>query len=230
LRAHRHPAGTIFEVGRIAGSPARVAVAVVGTGTAAAAVMAERAIDEFHPEVVLFVGVAGALKRSVRLGDIVVATKVYGYHGGKADRSRFRARPEAWEAPHHLEQLARHVARAGSWTSFIERGGQRSLPQVHFKPIAAGDVVLNSRSAALTRQLQRDYSDAAAIEMESAGAAKAGQLRRVPTMTVRGISDLADGAKHVADQAGWQLIAAANAAAFSIALLAALHQTAAEIA
>jgi hypothetical protein len=94
---------------------------------------------------------------------------------------------------------------------------------VHFKPIAAAEGVLNSREAPLARRLHRFYNDAAAIEMESAGVAHAGHLNRcLPVLTIRGISDRADGAKGDADQAGWQLTAAGHAAAFAVTLAAQL--------
>lgn len=90
---------------------------------------------------------------------------------------------------------------------------------MHFGPIASGDVLLNSRDTPLARQLDSTYNDALAVEMESAGSAKAAQLRDVPMLTVRGISDKADGDKHAADRAGWQEIAALNAAAFAASLI-----------
>jgi hypothetical protein len=57
--------------------------------------------------------------------------------------------------------------------------------------------------------------------MESAGFALTGHLNDdVPALTVRGISDRADGAKDVADEADWQAAAAGNAADFVRALAA----------
>jgi nucleoside phosphorylase len=230
VEARSHSAGTIFEIGHLASDTMPVAVAVIGTGTAGAAALAERAMDEFDPKVVLVVGIAGALKNFFNLADVVVATKVYGIHGGKDNDDGFRARPEAWAAPHQLEQVARYVARNGLWTPPTRRNGRRKPPRVHFKPIASGEVVLNSRQSPLAQQLDRNYNDAAAIEMESAGAAKAGQLRSRPTLTIRGISDKADGAKHAADKAGWQPIAAASAAAFAAALIQAVGRSPATLA
>src|SRR4051812_27577967 len=77
-----HPSGTVFEVGRLAGSRGLVALAVTGEGNTAAAILAERAITMFQPRALIFVGVAGALHNDLQLGDVVVATKVYAYHGG----------------------------------------------------------------------------------------------------------------------------------------------------
>jgi nucleoside phosphorylase len=168
----------------------------------------------FHPRALLFVGVAGALSDGVQLGDVVVATRVYAVHGGREDDTGFHTRPRAWDAPHELEQLARVVSRSQWWAPTSTVPGV----EVHFKPIAAGEVVLNSRSSALADQLRWSYNDAAAIEMEGAGVAQAGHLSGMPVLTIRGISYRADGTKHATDGAGWQTVAVANAAAFAVAL------------
>jgi hypothetical protein len=163
----------------------------------------------------------------VKLGDVVVATRVYAYHGGKEDDDGFASRPRVWEAGHGLLQLARHLNQTGEWVRWLPERDRDGPPRLHFKPIAAGEVVLNSRASALAVQLRRTYSDAAAIEMESAGAASAGHLGLLPVLTVRGISDLADGNKYAADASGSQPAAAANAAAFAVALIHQLGSVAA---
>jgi hypothetical protein len=52
----------------------------------------------------LFVGIAGSLVDSVQLGDVVVATRVGAYHGGKQVAEGFMARPVTWPAAWPLEQ------------------------------------------------------------------------------------------------------------------------------
>jgi nucleoside phosphorylase len=231
MRAHlmdmevRSHAGTIFEVGHLDSDTMPVALAEIGTGTAGAAALAERAMEEFDPLALLFLGIAGALEPFLNLADVVFATKLYGIHGGKDEDDGFHARPEAWAPPHGIEQIARFVVRNGLWTPPARPNGRRKPPRVHFKPIASGDVVLNSRQTPLKQQLDGNYNDAVAIEMESAGAAKAGQLRSRPIFTIRGISDKADGAKHAADKAACQPIAAANAAAFAAAVIQTVSQS-----
>ena len=126
LRVRRHTAGTRFEVGRIGQSDCRVALGLVGKGNHPAAVLAERAMAEFSPAAVLFVGVAGGLWPNIRLGDVVVASKIYAYHGGTSEDDGLKARPKAWEIPHEADQIAQHVARSAAWRRGLPGG--RSTP------------------------------------------------------------------------------------------------------
>ncbi|MEU4836259.1 5'-methylthioadenosine/S-adenosylhomocysteine nucleosidase [Streptosporangium sp. NPDC023615] len=220
-RLRRHPQGTRFEVGRLADGRCRVALAHVGKGNHSAAVLAERAIAEFKPAALLFVGVAGALHSHIALGDVVMATHVYAFHGGTSQDDGFLGRPRVWETSHIADQIARHINRSRAWGHDLPPG--RPLPEVHFGPIAAGEVVLNSRVSAHARWIREHYNDALAIEMEGAGVAQAGQLNRaLPVVVVRGISDRADGSKEVTDREAWQPRAVANAASFAAALAEAL--------
>ncbi|MFI0797176.1 purine phosphorylase [Micromonospora rubida] len=216
LAVRRHTAGTRFEVGRIGQSGPRVALGLVGKGNHPSAVLAERAINEFRPAALLFVGVAGGLRPSVALGDVVVASKIYAYHGGTSEDDGLKARPKAWEIPHEADQVAHHVARVGEWRRDLAAGAN---PRVHFGAIAAGEVVQDSAISAQARWIRQHYNDAVAIEMEAAGVAQAGHLNRaLPVVVVRGISDRADGSKAVTDGQTWQPRAARHAAAFATAL------------
>jgi adenosylhomocysteine nucleosidase len=223
LTLHRHRTGTRFEVGRFAGGAGRAALALTGKGTHPAAVLAERAIAEFAPVAVLFVGVAGALRPSLPLGDVVVATHVYAYHGGTSEDGGLRVRPRVWETAHAADQLARHVDRVGDWRHQLPPG---VAPGVRFGPIAAGEIVQNSAVSAEAEWIRTHYSDALAIEMEAAGVAQAGHLNQAPVVIVRGLSDRADGTKQATDAEHWQPRAARHAAAFATALAQALIQDA----
>ncbi|MFB4275938.1 purine phosphorylase [Nonomuraea sp. MTCD27] len=216
-RVHRHTAGTRFELGRLAGDGRRVALGLVGKGNHPAAVITERAIAEFSPSALLFVGVAGALWPGIGLGDVVVATHVYAYHGGTSEDDGLKARPRVWEIAHETDQIARHLYRTETWTRHLPAGA--AVPAVRFGPIAAGEVVQDSSISAHARWVRQTYNDALAIEMESAGVAQAAHHNRsLPMAVVRGISDRADGTKTATDGLSWQPRAAANAAAFAVAL------------
>ncbi len=215
LEPCQHTGGTLFEVGQLNGADCPVAIARTGQGNTASALIAERTIAMFRPKAVLFVGITGALSDDINLGDVVVATKVYAFHGGKDDRDGFLVRPQTWNAPHELEQLAGYIAQTMSW----ERAATRRAPAVHLKPIAAGEVILDSLAGSVIELIRRHYNDAVAVDMESGGAALAGHLNHsLPVLSIRGVSDHANGTKRSTDRSGWQYAAARNAALFAAAL------------
>ncbi len=229
LHRYPHRAGTVFEIGVLAEHPDKqVAIAVLGPGNHAAAALTERAITEFRPEVVMFAGIAGALRDWLCLGDVVVATKVYGYHGGTGVSQGFQTSPQAWALSHALEQAARHLDVSDAWRSALPP--QPGRPQVHFQPVVAGEVVLKSARSGLAQRLRDHYSDAVAIEMESAGVAHASHLNMSqPVITIRGISDFANEGKDLTDLGGAPALAAGNAAAFAVSLIAGLEDRASAV-
>jgi nucleoside phosphorylase len=223
-RTHQHEAGTRFEVGTLTTRPDRkIVLTCVGAGNLTAATITERIVTEFRPSVLMSVGVAGALRDWLELGDVVVATRVYAYEGGRTEGEEFLVRPRAWELAHHVEQTVRTLTRSFAWREPLPESGQGAAPVPHLNPIAAGEVVHNSLTSALAQRLRTAFNDAVAVDLESAGLAHAAHLNgSVPAVTVRAISDRADGAKAQAHRAGWHPVAARNAAAFAVALAAAL--------
>lgn len=215
-----HPQGTVYEWGTFTAPSGRweVAVAEIGAGNPGAAIEGERAIKEFHPRVVLFVGVAGGLK-DVQLGDVVVATKVYGYHSGKAGET-FAPRPDVPTSSYALVQRARAEARKSDWRGRLGVCPPDPAPRVFVKPIAAGEEVVASTGSDTSRRLKVLYSDALAVEMEGHGFLTAAQAnQQVLALIVRGISDLIE-EKSETDKQGWQETAARHASAFAFEILA----------
>jgi nucleoside phosphorylase len=236
LTEETHRAGTVYEVGFFQGQhPWSVAIVEAGKGNVNAALEALRAIDRYLPQVVFFMGVAGGLKDDVGLGDVVPATKVYGFEYGKAEKT-FKPRGEAHNAAYALEQRARAVARTPGWLKRVKHSAklQRKVadyrndkavlynPKAVVGPIAAGEKVVASTSSITHKTLAKHYSDALAVEMEGFGFLKAVHISNpVLAMVVRGISDTIDD-KAGTDKLGWQEIASANAAGFIFEILAQL--------
>jgi adenosylhomocysteine nucleosidase len=221
IAVQAHPMGTRFEVGRLEGAACRVALALAGKGNQAAAVLTERAAALFAPAAVIFVGVAAALQPHLRLGDVVVASHVYAYHGATSEDDGATARPRTWELAHRAHQIAAHVERDAGWARGLPEGSP--APRVHFGPVAAGEIALYATASDVRQWLREHYSDAVAVEMEAAGVAQAGHLNDgLPTIMIRGISDYGDKTKPATDAEGWQPRAVANAAAFAAALTTSL--------
>src|SRR2546421_10140016 len=226
-----HPAGTYFVRGHMKGVPWPAVLMITGPGNTGSSALGERAIQTFEPRALLVVGAAGSLKDDIKLGDVVVADWIHSYHGGKQDEAGFHARPRGGPAGHRLEQ----VAYAGMAVPWWEPLAPDVRPRVQVKPIASGEVLLNSPADSLAEQLdrgglrewlKRHFNDAAAIEMESAGAIRAAQLNDgLPFLAIRGISDRADGTKHDSADHELQPMAAAHAAAFAAAFLRKLAES-----
>jgi len=190
-----------------------------GPGNVPAAASLAQVAAKVDPDIVMFVGVAGGLK-DVKLGDVVVGTKVYSVHSGKAGE-RFQPRPVLECADLHLEQRAKAVRRQGTWVQRIQ--GPRDLtpndPTAFIAPLAAGDNVVSSDRSAMFEFVREYYSDALAFEMEGYGFLAAARYSGCPALVIRGISDLCAG-KDESDAKGWQPRAVAHAAAFAFELLA----------
>lgn len=217
------PQGTLLDVGRMPGLEWDVAVAETGPTNTRAALITQPTVEYFDAEAVFFVGVAGALKDSVSLGDVVVASKVYGYHGGRESTDGFHARPDSWEPTHPMEQLVRSACRNEPW-AFLD--GDATPPRVHFEPIASGDVLVGSRDSETARRIRNHYNDAVAVDMESHGITQAVKMHRtVRALSIRGISDPAGPSKAACDATGSQETASRHAAAFARRVLRDLRPT-----
>lgn len=213
LREQVLPSGTIVEVGDLHGDGKIVEVAVAqgGAGNIPAAALSTELLGNLRPAALLFVGVAGGIK-DVAIGDVVAATKVYGYASGKAG-GEFLARPDVGRSAYRFEQRARADARRGAWLK-RRKGEPSGEPTAHVGPIAAGEAVVASKRSPIYKFLREHYSDALAVEMEGRGLLEAAWMQHVEAMVIRGISDCIDG-KSKADASGSQKLAARNAAAFA---------------
>lgn len=220
---HRHDLlrGTIVHEGPVPDTDYAVCLASTGAGNPQAALIAQDVINWAHPSAVIFVGIAGSLKHDVSVGDVVAATQILAYDGGKQTPDGFKARPRAWDSAHNLLQAAQEADSTKSWLTFLP-DNVTPAPQVHFKPIATGSVVMDAADSALSQLLDTSYNNAVAIEMEGGGAALAAHNAGVPMLVIRGISDPANGTKAASDASGAQPRAAQHAAALALGTIAEL--------
>lgn len=211
--------GTVFYRGEFEGWD--IAIAEVGAGNNQAAVIAERGIRHFEPRVALFVGIAGGIK-DVKLGDVVVASKVYGYERGKEDKEGFKARGDSHPADHALEQRARAMRLKTDWKKRLDARFSNDGARIYVAPIAAGEKVVATTRGTIAALLREHYGDAVAIEMEGRGFFEGVHINAsVQGCVIRGISDLLDD-KPGADAAGSQERAADAASAVAFEMLSTL--------
>lgn len=220
IREEMHHLGTVYERGKFSNKGVfwDIGIVEVGAGNADTALAAERAIAHFNPIIVLFVGVAGGLK-DVALGDVVAATKVYGYESGKAG-IQFETRPDIGNSTFRMEQRARADAKKQDWLKRIIGSIPDPPPRVFVAPIASGDQVIASTDFTSWALLRTHFSDAVAVEMEGRGLFRATRAYpHIDVLIIRGISDLIEG-KQEADAGNFQQIAARHASAFAFEILA----------
>ncbi|MFI1720674.1 hypothetical protein [Streptomyces sp. NPDC020489] len=215
--------GALFELGTFTGDHAtwRVACHETGEGSAAAAALVERAVAEFEPHHIFFVGIAGGLK-DVKLCDVVAARHIYDYERGKDEEEGFQARFTTHLSTFALVQRAQSVARAETWRDRIRAPLPDRTPRAYVKPLAAGSKVVASERSATARLLARHCGDALAVEMEGHGFLQAAYVNAgVGALVVRGISDLLSDKGEDNDDV-WQPAASRCAAAFTFEVLSKL--------
>ncbi|MEK7989912.1 MAG: NB-ARC domain-containing protein [Thiotrichaceae bacterium] len=210
--------GTLYEVGKF--GYWRIAVVQIGMGDSRAALETERAIEYFKPSHVFFVGVAGGIK-DVKLGDVIAATKVYGYEFGKVVDDGFKTRPEIGQSTYAMMQRGQSVVRDKKWHKWIKDKDDYT-PNALVKPIVAGEKVVASVRSAIYQGIRNHYNDAVAVEMEGIGFLTAIHAnlgtQGVEAIIIRGISDLLAGKSPEEDEQ-WQPRAARHAAGFAFAML-----------
>jgi nucleoside phosphorylase len=217
----REERGALYQVGTFCTDRGHWQVALRQTkdGNARAAAELERAVAVFHPQIVLFVGVAGG-RKDVRLGDVVVASHVYDYESGKDTADGFLARIKTQAPAYRLIERARPLARDDTWQHRILPSAPDTAPKAVIKPIAAGSKVIADQNAATAQYLAAHCGDAVAVEMEGYGFLHGAYVNEsVQALVVRGISDLLSGKTEAADER-WQPVASAGAAALAFVRLA----------
>ena len=212
--------GTIYETGRFFDNNQEweVAIAEIDSGNTSAASETEKANSHFQPDVLFLVGVADGIK-DVAIGDVVIATKIYGYESGKADGQGFRTRPEVGKTDYSLTQRAKSVARKGEWAQRLPE--IPSMPaKVFIAPVSSGEKVIDSKESDLFEFLRDCYNDAIAVENSAFGCINSVERNQpLSALTFHGISRLV-GENNTGDsQTNFRGIAVQNASAFAFEVL-----------
>jgi nucleoside phosphorylase len=196
----------------------------------------ERAIQYFHPDVMLFVGIAGSRKpNDFSIGDVIFPEKVYSYEGGKSEKESFLVRPDVGEVTFTLKEIAKKERRKNNWKNLIKGNWNKDF-NADIGIIASGEQVVEHYESGIGEILSKHYNDTSAIEMEGFGFASAAKRQGRETNKlligiVRGISDIIgqpSKMKSVAQQdrrpADAKLMASDTAAAFAFWLIFKLYE------
>jgi nucleoside phosphorylase len=181
------PNGTVYYRGTF--EDYDVVVVEAGAGNTSTAVVTAVAAAHLRPEVSLFVGVGGGVN-DVKLGDVVVATKVYGYEAGKATGGGFLPRADVGRGAHALTQRARAMRKRNEWRARASAALGKTEPNLLVEPIAAGEKVVASQRSETAKFIKKQYSDAVAVDMEGRGFLEAAYVQSTVAVVIRGISDL----------------------------------------
>lgn len=181
------------------------------------ALCTERAIQHFKPQIALLLGIAAGIK-DVRIGDVLVANKAYGYESGKEDADgHFKARPVVEPLSGELLARADALSRKTDWKHRTRDGAPEA--RIFIGPIAAGEKVIASIDNPSYQRLKAHFNDTLGLELESVGFATALRgHRHLHGLIIRGISDLCEG-KAEADTGNGRELAAERAAAVGFELL-----------
>lgn len=217
-REQNHNQGTVYQIGNFSDKETswQIILVHIGIGNSNAAIETERAIREFNPDAVFFVGLSGGI-RDVKIGDVVVSTKIYGYESGKITPEEFELRPEVSNSSYSLEQRARADARNGRWVNRLKQLVEFSIPKVYIGPIAAGEKIIAGKETEVAQFIKTNYGDALAVEMEGRGFLEAARANsNTNAIVIRGISNLLED-KNDSSESETQAIV--NATAFLFEML-----------
>lgn len=196
-------AGRDFHQGTIHGQP--VVLVLSGIGKVAAAMTAVLLMHQFGARRLVFTGVAGGLRRGVKVGDVVVARQLLQHDMDASPlfprfeipltgRSRFDADPALADALAAAAQRCLDRADALIGTRHLcDFGIDAAL--VHQGLVVSGDRFV--AGAAQSNELRAVLPDALAVEMEGAAVAQVCTDFDRPFAVLRTISDRADDNAHV---------------------------------
>ena len=174
---------------------AKVFIRECGAKNMIAAQEAERAIQYFRPDAMMFVGIAGSRKpNDFSIGDVIFPDKVYSYEGGKSGEKSFAARPDLADMTYALKEIAKKERLKEDWKFLIKGDWQQEI-KADLGVIASGEKLIEHYHSDIGLILTQHYNDTSAVEMEGFGFAKAAHRQGRDTSNimigvVRGISDI----------------------------------------
>jgi adenosylhomocysteine nucleosidase len=173
-------------------------------GKVASAITATILIARFQVEAILFNGVAGAAESSLNMGDIVIGER-YVQHDMNAEPlfPKFHIPLTDvcyFQASSRLYKVAKQAAqRVANNTTLLQELSLHAFNTQEIKvnsgTLASGDQFIRNKN--YVAQLASEIDQLYAVDMESAAVAQVCAEHRIDFVTIRIISDKADGSAHI---------------------------------
>ncbi|KFI44823.1 adenosylhomocysteine nucleosidase [Bifidobacterium bohemicum] len=176
---HSHVASLDINVGTVeaqSGESVTVAATVGGMGLVNAAATTQCLVDLYHPDAIVFSGIAGSLNKSMHINDIVLGGTLRYLDSDMRMIAQWKPQTEEFHSDKHLIEVA---------SSVLDDMGMHHITGV----IASGNNFIGTPEAA-AKVAQQTHADA--VEMEGAAVAHVAARNDVPALVIRALSDEAD--------------------------------------
>lgn len=217
---------------------AKIIIRECGPRNPATAQETQRALTNFKPQCIFFVGVAGSRKqKDFDLGDVIFPENVHYYEGGKSEFNSFNARPDDVKPTYSLFEIAKFERRRDDWQQLIKCDLENPV-SAGIGVISSGEQVVEHYDSEIGKIISKCYNDTACIAMEEYGFLSTCRRQGVEFATlvagvVRGVSDILEKSTDVKAQdntnddrrpEGAKILASKTASAFAYWLIFKLYQ------
>lgn len=145
-----------------------------GIGKVHAALATQRAIELYHPQLLVNVGVSGGLYAGAQVGDLCLST-AYRYHDVWCGEGNERGQVQGLPAQFSADVTA------------VETMAKQLRIPLHQGLLLCGDTFIPD--AEHLRAFAQQYPDLVAVDMESAAIAQTAYLYQTPLVSIRIVSD-----------------------------------------
>lgn len=191
----------------------QVITAVSGIGKAQAGACMQYLITRHHPTEVINIGSAGALSDQLHIGDLVLVEESI-YHDVDCTG--------VGQPPHTFPGVPRVIPSDPALIRDLSQMAAKLGIPSHLGRVATGDAFVSDKKRRLS--IQRE-TEAVLVEMETAAFSQIAHLNRIPFVSVRSVSDNADGEADISFQTFLTEISKRNATLLEAYLKSKVEQT-----
>ncbi len=176
----------------------------------------DRAIVYFKSQITLFVGMAEG-REGVSLGDVAVATRIYGFASDEVGREQ-PFRPVEYRPNYTLLDRVREEVEGLAWLGHIPDGMPAQVPSVVLGQVAAGENVLSTMAHSSFPLLPRQQGETVSFSSEDIGFYRPAFENNAKALLVQGIVSLRGASQDVLSEE-LQAKAVCHASAFAFHIL-----------